>query len=57
MAQDLTDNLEVVQAQESVASAEQSYIASAYAYNLVKVLPAQAVGVAEQSGLQHWGAN
>ncbi len=51
----VADNLEVVQAQESVASAEQSYIASLYSYNLAKVSLAQAVGVAEQSALHYLG--
>lgn len=51
----VADNLEVVQAQESVASAEQSYIASLYSYNLAKVSLAQAAGVAEQSALQYLG--
>ncbi len=53
----VADNLEVVQAQESVASAEQSYIASVYSYNLAKVSLAQAVGIAEQSSLQYLGVN
>ena len=52
----VADNLEVVQAQESVASANQSYIASVYAYNLAKISLAQALGVAEQSALQFLGA-
>ena len=52
----VADNLEVVQAQESVASAEQSYIVSVYSYNLAKVSLAQAVGIAEQSALQYLGA-
>jgi len=50
------DNLEVVQAQESVATANQSYITSLYAYNLAKISLAQAIGVAEQSTLQYLGA-
>ena len=49
----VADNLEVVQAQESVASANQSYIASLYAFNLAKISLAQAIGVAEQSALQY----
>jgi outer membrane protein TolC len=49
----VADNLEVVQAQESVASANQSYIASLYSFNVSKVSLAQAVGVAEQSALQY----
>lgn len=51
----VADNLEVVQAQESVASAEQSYIASVYSYNVAKVSLAQAIGIAEQSALQYLG--
>jgi outer membrane protein TolC len=52
----VADNLEVVQAQESVASAEQSYIASVYSYNVAKVSLAQAIGIAEQSALPYLGA-
>lgn len=51
----VADNLEVVQAQESVASAEQSYIASLYSYNQAKVSLAQAMGIAEQSALRFLG--
>jgi hypothetical protein len=39
-----------------VATANQSYIASLYAYNLAKTSLAQAIGVAEQSTLQYLGA-
>ena len=52
----VADNLEVVQAQESVAAANQSYINSLYAFNLAKISLAQAIGVAEQSALQYLGA-
>lgn len=45
----VTDNIEVVQAQESVASADQAYISSLYAFNIAKVQLARAVGVAEQA--------
>jgi outer membrane protein TolC len=51
----VTNNLEVVQAQQSVAAASQSYIASLYSYNSAKISLAQAIGVAEQSGLQFLG--
>ena len=51
----VADNLEVVQAQESVASANQSYITSLYAFNLAKISLAQAIGIAEQSALQYLG--
>ena len=44
----VADNLEVVQAQESVASAHESYIQSLYAHNLAKVELAYAIGDAEQ---------
>jgi outer membrane protein TolC len=44
----VTDNLEVVQAQEAVASAHESYIESLYAHNLAKVELARAIGNAEQ---------
>jgi len=43
----VTDNLEVVQAQEAVASAHESYIDSLYAHNLAKVELARAIGDAE----------
>jgi outer membrane protein TolC len=49
-------NLDVVQAQESVAAANQSYIGSLYAFNLAKLSLAQAIGVVEQSALQYLGA-
>jgi outer membrane protein TolC len=51
----VADNLEVVQAQESVAAANQSYISSLYSFNVAKLSLALAVGVAEQSGLQYLG--
>jgi len=47
----VTDNIEVVQAQESVASASDSLIGALYAHNLAKVNLARALGGAEQ-GIQ-----
>jgi outer membrane protein TolC len=44
----VADNLEVVQAQESVATAHETYIQSLYAHNLAKVELAYAIGDAEQ---------
>jgi outer membrane protein TolC len=44
----VSGSLEVVQAQQSVAAAHESYIASLYAYNLAKVTLARALGVAEE---------
>jgi outer membrane protein TolC len=49
----VTDNLEVVQAQDSVASANESYISSLYAHNLAKVELATAVGFAEEGVKQY----
>jgi len=42
-------NIEVTQAQESVAIASESYIDALYAHNLAKASLARAVGTAEQS--------
>lgn len=44
----VTDNLEVVQAQESVAQANESYISSLYQHNLAKIELARAIGFAEE---------
>jgi outer membrane protein TolC len=44
----VTDNIEVVQAQESVSAADQAYISSLYTFNIAKVQLARAVGIAEQ---------
>jgi outer membrane protein TolC len=44
----VADNLEVVQAQESVANAHENYIQSLYAHNLAKIELARAIGDAEQ---------
>lgn len=49
----VADNLEVVQAQEAVASAHESYIQSLYAHNLSKVELAHAIGDAEQGVKQY----
>lgn len=53
----VTDNIEVVQAQESVASADQAYISSLYAFNIAKVQLARAVGIAEQAVKAYLGGN
>jgi outer membrane protein TolC len=49
----VADNLEVVQAQESVATAHENYISSLYAHNLAKVELARALGNAE-SGVKQY---
>jgi outer membrane protein TolC len=49
----VTDNLEVVQAQEALASANESYISSLYAHNIAKISLAKAVGFAEEGVRQY----
>lgn len=43
----VTDNLEVVQAQQTLAAANQNYISALFSHNLAKVSLARAVGAAE----------
>lgn len=49
----VTDNLEVIQAQEAVAAANENYIGSLYAHNVAKVELARAIGFAEQGVKQY----
>ena len=51
----VTDNIEVVQAQESVANANQSLISSIYMHNLAKVSLARAMGATETNLKQYMG--
>lgn len=51
----VTDNIEVVQAQDSVANAQEALIASMYAHNLAKVALARAVGMTETNLKQFMG--
>jgi outer membrane protein TolC len=53
----VTNNIEVIQAQEALATANQQYIGSLYAHNIAKVLLARAVGAAEQTLRQVLGAD
>lgn len=48
-ASGVTDNIEVVQAQESLADANDAYIVSLYRYNTAKISLARAMGVAESN--------
>lgn len=50
----VTDNIEVVQAQQAVAQTNESYISSLYAYNLARVQLARAMGSAERSVREYW---
>ena len=52
----VTDNIEVVQAQDAVANSQESLIASRYGHNLAKVALARAVGATEISLKQFLGA-
>jgi outer membrane protein TolC len=49
----VTDNLEVVQAQQTVAGAHESYISSLYAHNLAKIELVRAMGYAEQGVMEY----
>ena len=49
----VTNNVEVIQAQQQLASANEQYIDSLYAYNIAKVLLARAIGNAEQAVKQY----
>jgi outer membrane protein TolC len=50
----VTNNIEVVQAQESVADANESYITSLFNYDYAKLSLARAVGFAEQGVKQYF---
>jgi outer membrane protein TolC len=49
----VTDNLEVVEAQEAVVAANASYISSLYEHNLAKIELAKAIGFAEEGVKQY----
>lgn len=53
----VASNLEVVQAQEAVATASEQHIAALYGYNLAKELLARGIGHAERLGLQFLGGS
>lgn len=53
----VTDNIEVVQAQDALAVATDAYIASLYSYNVAKISLARATGVAESQYSQYLGGN
>ncbi len=52
-ASGVTDSVEVVQAQQSLASANDQYITSLYSHNLAKLELARALGVARTSYSQY----
>jgi outer membrane protein TolC len=53
----VASNLEVTQAQESVATASDVYIAALYSHNLAKALLAQAIGIAESAVMTYLGGS
>jgi outer membrane protein TolC len=53
----VTDNIEVVQAQDALAIANDAYIASLYSYNLAKISLARATGLAESRYSEYLGGN
>jgi outer membrane protein TolC len=56
-ASGVTDNIEVVQAQDALAIADDAYIASLYSYNVAKISLARATGVAESRYAEYLGGN
>lgn len=50
----VTDTVEVVQSQETVASAHEQYIASLYNYNFAKISLIRALGIGEQGVRQYF---
>jgi len=53
----VADNIEVVQAQQAVALANEQYIAALYGYDVAKALLARGIGVAEDAIRQFLGGN
>ncbi len=53
----VTNNVEVIQAQQQLASANDQYIASLYAHNIAKVLLARSIGNAELMIKQYLAGN
>ena len=49
----VTNNVEVIQSQQQLASANEQYIDSLYGYNIAKVLLARSIGNAEQAVKQY----
>lgn len=51
----VTDTIEVVQAQEALAAANENYISALFAHNLAKLSLARALGIAEEASKQFLG--
>jgi outer membrane protein TolC len=53
----VANNIEVVQAQQAVATADENYISSLYSYNVAKASLARAVGAAEKASKEFLGVH
>jgi outer membrane protein TolC len=53
----VTSNIEVVQAQEAVATATENYLSALYAHNLAKISLARAIGLSEARARQFLGGS
>ena len=53
----VTNNLEVVEAQQDVAAANENYISSLFAHNLAKLTLLRAIGAAEKDANKYLGGN
>ena len=53
----VADNIEVVQAQQTVSLSAESYISALYSYNVSKAMLARALGIAEQSVREYLGGS
>ena len=53
----VSSNIEVVQAQEAVATATDNYLSALYAHNLAKISLARAIGLSEERAQQFLGGN
>jgi outer membrane protein TolC len=51
----VTNNIEIVQAQQAVAESSEQYISALYGYNVAKALLARGLGIAEQAARQYLG--
>jgi outer membrane protein TolC len=52
----VANSVEVVQAQQAVAAADDNYISSLYSYNFAKASLARALGVSEKRSIEFLGA-
>ena len=51
----VTNNIEVIQAQDALAATNENYISALYSFNFAKLSLARAVGIAEQATKAYLG--